>query len=230
MPRLRSFLAATVVLGIAACSSEKETQPGLGKIALAMAQQKLKRKDIEQAGTTKTAPQVTREQMQGLGRPVVFVSIPRFGTGVAAVELAKNGPFRTYMGADQATVTLRDGIVTSTRGLLVDLIAQDLSINPRDLFRGSFPKTYTKSQRHLTGESTLSTFDYNCAIAPMENTETLEVFGKSHTVRQFTELCRRDGRAFQNNYWVEASTGVVWKSNQSVSKEVGHLTLQRVVR
>jgi hypothetical protein len=82
----------------------------------------------------------------------------------------------------------------------------------------------------LTGESTLSTFNYNCAIAPMETTETLEVFGTSHTVRQFTELCRRDGRAFQNNYWVELSNGVVWKSNQSVSKEVGHLTLQRVVR
>lgn len=226
----RTFLAGALILVLSACSSEKETKPGLGKIALGMAQQRLKRKGVEQADATKAKPQVTREQMQSLGSPVVFVSVPRFGTGVAAVELAKNSSHRTFMGADQATVTLNNGIVTATRGLLVDLIAQELSIAPQDLFRGNFPKTYTKSQRHLTGESTLVTFDYNCAIAPMEQNETLEVFGKPHTVRQYTELCRRDGRAFQNNYWVEPKNGVVWKSNQSVSKEVGHVTLQRVVR
>ncbi len=230
MQRIHKTLAAALCVALAACSSEKNPQPGLGKIALAMAQARLKKGDVETADAAKRAPQVTREQMQGLGRPVVFVSIPRFGTGVAAVELAKNGPYRTFMGADQATVTLHGGIVTATRGLFVDLIAQDLSVNPKTLFQGPFPKTYTKSQRHLTGESTLATFEYKCAMAPLEQDETLEIFGKTHTVRQFAELCRRDGRAFQNNYWVERANSVVWKSNQSISKEVGHLTLQRVVR
>ncbi|WGI21019.1 YjbF family lipoprotein [Amylibacter sp. IMCC11727] len=230
MTPLNKLLAGALCLGLAACSSEKETEPGLGKIALTMAQARLKKKDVEQASKAKPTPGVTREQMQALGRPVVFVSVPRFGSGVAAVELAKNGPFRTYMGADQATVTLRSGIVTATRGLFVDLIAQDLSINPDDLFRGNFPKTYSKTQRHLTGESTLITHEYACAIAPAPETQTLDVFGKTHTVRQFTELCRRKGRAFQNDYWVDPSSNVVWKSNQSVSKEVGHVTLQRVVQ
>lgn len=226
----RTLLAGALTLGLAACSSEKETQPGLGKIAIAMAQERLKRKDIETAGKTKAAPQVTREQMQALGRPVVFVSVPRFGTGVAAVELAKNGPYRTYMGADQATITLRDGIITATRGLLVDLIAQDISLNPKALFSGTTPKTFTKTQRHLTGESTLITHEYTCAIAPLPDLETLSVFGASHSVRKYAELCRRDGRAFQNDYWVGLADGVVWKSNQSVSKEVGHVTFQRVIR
>lgn len=230
MTATRALLAAALCVGLSACSSEKETQPGLGKIALAMAQARLKKGDVEQASTNKAAPQVTREQMAALGRPVVFVSVPRFGTGVAAVELAKNGPFRTYMGADQATVTLRDGIITATRGLLVDLIAQEISINPQDLFKGSDPKTFTKTQRHLTGESTLVTHEYACAIAPLPDPETLEVFGVTHSVRKFAELCRRDGRAFQNDYWVGQSDGTVWKSNQSVSKEVGHVTFQRVIR
>lgn len=230
MTPMRALLCAALILGLSACSSEKETEPGLGKIALTMAQARLKRGDVEQADTAKKAPQVTRAQMQALGRPVVFVSVPRFGTGVAAVELAKNGPFNTFMGADQATITLRAGVITATRGLLVDLIAQDLSLNPETLFRGEFPKTYTKSQRHLSGDGSLSTFDYNCAIAPHEEITKLEVFGAQHTTRQYTELCRRTGRAFQNDYWVGEADGIVWKSNQSVSKEVGHVTFQRVVR
>lgn len=226
----RSVIAAALFFGLTACSSEEQTQPGLGKIALAMAQDRLKRKDVETAGAAKAAPQVTRDQMQALGRPVVFVSVPRFGTGVAAVELAKNGPFRTFMGADQATVTLRDGVITATRGLLVDLIAQEISIPTLSLFLGTEPKTYTKTQRHLTGESTLVTYEYTCAIARLPDPETLDVFGKAHAVHKYAELCRRDGRAFQNDYWVGQSDGVVWQSNQSVSKEVGHVTFQRVVQ
>lgn len=230
MPVSRLLLLGALFAGLTACSSEEQTQASLGKIALAMVQERLKHKDVETAGATKAAPKVTREQMQALGRPVIFASVPRFGTGVAAVELAKNGPYRTFIGADQATVTLRDGIITSTRGQLVDLIAQDLSISSLTLFRGTEPKTYTKTQRHLTGESTLVTYKYNCAIAPLPDLETLTVFGKNHSVRKFAELCRRVGRAFQNDYWVGASDGVVWKSNQSVSKEVGHVTFQRVVQ
>ncbi|MEJ6710055.1 MAG: YjbF family lipoprotein [Amylibacter sp.] len=230
MSLAHNTLATALCVALVACSSEKNPQPGLGKVALAMAKARLKKGDVETADATKKPPQVTREQMQALGRHVVFVSIPRFGIGVATVELAKNGPFRTFMGANQATVTLRGGIVTATRGLLVDLIAQELSVNPETLFQGTFPKTYTKTQRHLTGESTLATYEYSCAMAPLEQNETLEIFGKTHTVHQFAELCRRDGRAFQNNYWVEPTSNVVWKSNQSISKEVGHLTLQRVVR
>ena len=230
MKRVRCLFATTLALGLIGCSSEEKKQPGLANIALSMAQERLKRKDVETASTTKAPPQVTREQMQALGRPVVFVSVPRFGTGVAAVELAKNGPFRTFMGADQATVTLRDGIITGTRGLLVDLIAQEISIPITTLFRGAEPKTFTKTQRHLTGESTLVTYEYTCAIARLPDPETLEIFEQTHSVHKYAELCRRDGRAFQNDYWVGQTDGVVWKSNQSVSKEVGHVTFQRVVK
>ena len=229
MPGLKPLLIAALSIGLFGCSSEKETQPSLGKIALAMAKARINRGDVEQVDATKQTPQVTREQMAALGRPVVFVSIPRFGSGVPAVELAVNGAHRTYMGSDQATVTLQDGIVTATRGLLVDLIAQDLSLNPRTLFEGTFPKTYSKSQRHLTGEGTLATFEYACAIAPAEADEQLEVFGETHTTRQFTELCRSSKRAFQNSYWVDQNTGIVWQSHQSISKEVGHLVLKRVI-
>lgn len=224
-----SLTALVAALLLTACSSDDRTTPALGQVALNMARARIGA-DVETADAAKEAPKVTRAQMEALGQPVVFASVPRLGTGLPTVQVASNGPFRTFMGADKATVTLNAGIVTATRGLPVDLIAQDLSLSPRSLFTGKFPKTYKRSQRHLTGEGTLATSDFACAIAPMETDETLELFGKPHRVRQFTELCKNKTRAFQNSYWVERPAGIVWQSHQSVSQAVGHIVLQRVVR
>lgn len=223
------FALLAVALAVSACSSENEVrQPGLGKVALDLARARFGKKDVEQAGQ-QPAPKVTRAQMAALGRPVIFVSIPRLGSGLPAVEVATNRGFKTYMGGDQATVTLKNGIVTATRGLPVDLIAQELSITPPALFTGDFPKTYTRSQRHLTGAGELVTQTYACAIAPDPTPQDLEVFGQSHRVREFTELCKNRTRAFKNSYWVDAG-GTVWQSHQSVSKVVGHIIVQRVIR
>lgn len=227
---LRLALLAAAALGVAACSSEHNKQPSLGNIALGLAKARIQKGEVETAEPVQKPPQVTRAQMQALGRPVVFITVPRFGTAQPEVELAKNGAFRTYMGGDQTTVTLRNGVVTATRGLLVDLIGQDLSITPKAMFGGSFPKTYTRSQRSLTGEGVLATYTYTCALAPNAQDETLTLFGLQHRVRQYSELCGNEKRAFKNSYWVDRGTGIVWQSHQSVSKEVGHVIVQRVIR
>lgn len=225
---IRAAVLLLAALSLSACSSDNEVrQPGLGQVALNLARARIGNKDVEQAGA-QAAPQVTRAQMEALGRPVVFVAIPRLGTGLPAVEVARNRAFRTYMGADQATVTLKDGIVTATRGLPVDLITQELSLEPPALFSGDFPKTYSRAQRHLTGAGELVTREYACAIAPEPENQTLEIFGQTQRVREFTELCRNKSRAFKNSYWV-SQDGTVWQSHQSVSKEVGHVIVQRVI-
>lgn len=224
---MRAATAVLFGLALGACSSGTQDQPGIGKIALDMARARI-------SGGTETAeaqptPKVTRAQMAALGRPVIHVAIPRLGSGLPAVEIARNRGFRTYMGADQASFTLQDGIVTATRGLPVDLIAQDLSHPPRTLFSGSFPKTYTRTQRHLTGGGALRSDEYACAIAPAPDPSRIDIFGRSHDTREFTELCRNTTRAFKNSYWVDAA-GIVWQSHQSVSKDVGHIIVQRVIR
>lgn len=230
MARITPILLAGLCCALMACSSEDSQAPSLGQLALTMAQERMKRGDVETAGGVKKAPAITRQQLQSLNRPVVYVSIPRFGSALPAVQIAKNGATRTFMGADQATVSLSGGIITATRGLLVDLIAQNLSIQPKAMFQGTQPKTYSRSQRHLTGEGTLATFDFTCAIAPHPADETITIFGRQHRVRQYTELCQNKTRAFKNSYWVTRANGTVWQSHQSVSKEVGHVVLQRVVQ
>jgi hypothetical protein len=227
---VRAGLLVCLATALVACSSEKKTQPGLGQIAISMARARLQKASVETVNLTSKPPQITRAQIEAVGRPAVFVTIPRAGSAVAAFELTQNRGFKTYMGGDQSTITLQNDIITATRGLGVDLIAQDLSISPSALFTGTFPKTYKRRQRHLTGEGTLATFEFTCAIIPAEKNETITVFDANHPVRQFTELCQNTQRAFQNSYWVDLASGIVWQSHQSVSKEVGHVIVQRVVR
>ena len=227
-----SSLALAVAALLVACSSDEDKQPGLGKIALGLARTGLGngRYEIAGAGSSGELVQLSRADLVKTGKPVIFTSIPRLGTSLPAIKVTQNGGFDTYMGTDNATFTVQDGVITATRGLIVDLIAQELSLRPAEIFYGGeFPKTYTRAQRHLTGEGTLETLSYDCAIVPHEADEKLTIFRRNHVVRQFTELCQNKTRAFQNSYWVDRRARQIWQSHQSVSREVGHIILQVVV-
>lgn len=226
---MRSLIALIVLaLALSGCSSEEKTEPGIGAIALELARSRIGRNTVEEAEVAKPTARPTREQLAAAGRPVIWFAVPRFGMASPALELARNAGFDTYMSGDQTSVTLRDGMIMATRGLLVDLHAQDLSIAPINIFRGEFPKQYTRTQRHLTGEGTLSTLTYDCAIAPEPEAEQIEVFGQTHTTTRLTELCRNTARAFRNDYWIDSRSRRVIKTNQSVSKEVGHVSVEVV--
>lgn len=226
--RAIAALAVAVSLALTGCASEDRRGPGLASLALDLARARLGKGTAETAGTP-SAPAITRAQMEALGRPVIYVDVPRLGRAQPAVEVARNGDVHTFMSGDQTTFSLRHGVIVATRGLPVDLFTQELSIPEAELFRGDAPRTYRRVQRHLTGAGELQTREYACAIAPMPTDEQIEVFGRVHRVRQFTELCKNRERAFKNSYWVERPRGVVWQSHQSVSQPVGHVIVQQVV-
>lgn len=223
------FLALGV---LASCSSEKEKKASLGSLAMGLAKAKFRKAKVETTDAAKAAPQLpSRAALEQYGRPVLFVSIPRLGSNLAAVQVATNNGFETYLAGDKSSITLQGGMVTATRGQLEDLFAQELSLSSAQIFySGAFPKAYTRNQRHLDGEGKLITKSYTCAIAPAQADETIEIFGRSHQVRKFTELCQNKVRAFQNNYWVDQRARQIWQSHQSISKTIGHVIVQQVVR
>ncbi len=229
----RSFVLAGVAAAVlAACSSEKDTQPSIQSVAIGLAKAKFGKKNkVEKADETAAKPQqLPRAALEQYGKPVIYVGVPRLGSNLPAVQVAVNGPYQTYLGGDKASVTLRNGMITATRGQFVDLFAQELSLSPRQIFYGGgFPKTYTRTQRHLNGEGKLTTAEYTCAIAPAEADERITVFDRTVTVRKFSELCRNPVRAFQNSYWIDRRAQRVWKSHQSISQPVGHMIIQLVI-
>lgn len=225
----RTTLALLAVAVVAACSSEKKKTIGLGTIAVGMAKAKLAKRKVEKAGkpATTTAQAIPLEALKKYGRPVIYVNVPRLGSNLPAIQVAKNGAFRTYLGGDKASVTMQDGVITATRGQPTDLFAQELSLNPAAIFYGGeFPKAYTRTQRHLNGEGKLVNHVYTCVIAPLDADETLDVLGREVRVRKFSELCKNSTRAFENSYWIDRRARQIWKSYQSISKDVGHMILK----
>ncbi len=225
-------LALCTLAVLAGCSSDKEKKVSLGSLAMGMAKAKFgKKAKVETPDTATKATQLpSRTALEQIGRPVLYVRIPRTGSSQPVVLAATNGGYKTYFSSDKSSITLQGGIVTATRGQLEDLFAQELSLTPEQIFyAGPFPKAFTRNQRHLDGEGKLITNTYTCAIAPEPADETITVFDRTHRVRKFTEICQNKTRAFQNNYWVDRRAHRIWQSHQSVSKTIGHVIVQQVV-
>lgn len=218
------------VLLLAGCSSEEATQPGLGDIAVGIVKAKLRENKVETAGKVKLPPAIPKEQLAKYGKPVILATVPRLGLRNIAIKVARNGQHRTFLAADKSSYTLSGGMLTATRGLPVDLIAQSLSRPTSEIFYAqTYPVTYERSQRHLNGEGKLASQTFACAIAPADQDTTLVLFETEFRVREFTELCKNKTRAFQNSYWLDQSQKLIVQSYQSVSKVVGHVILQVVI-
>ena len=220
-------LTSVALLG---CSSGETKQPGLTDIAIGFAKAKFSKKDVETVDAEKAAPKIPRDELAKYGKPIMYASVPRLGSGVVAIEVARNGNNHTYLAGDKSSFTINGAVLTATRGLPVDLIAQSVSLSPRKIFNASeYPVIYTRKQRHLNGEGKLTTQEFNCAIVPNASDTKLELFDVSYTVREFTELCKNDKRAFKNSYWIDRPNRRMIQTHQSVSQEVGHAILQVII-
>ena len=160
------------------------------------------------------------------GRAGLLVTIPRLGQTTVMILEQQNGPYRTYRGSNNTSITLKSGIVTETRGMGVDLMAQAVSQPESGLFTsGSFPKEVARVQRHLDGENHLLSAEYLCVIE-RKGREDITIMNKKHTTILFEETCRNSNRAFLNRYWV--GTGTVWQSQQAISSVSGHVVSQYI--
>jgi hypothetical protein len=161
------------------------------------------------------------------GRPGLLTTVT--GTGQTTVMILEqtNGPFQTFRGTNNTSVTLNAGIVTATRGMGVDMMAQALSVPASGLFTtGSFPKEIARVQRHLDGENLLESADFLCVLE-RKGREPITIVDRDYATTLFEETCRNSNRAFLNRYWV-GGNGVIWQSQQSISSLSGHVITQRI--
>lgn len=185
-------------------------------------------KGKETAPATNSAAQKALSQIAKTGRPGLLTTVPRLNRTTVMVLEQENGPYRTYRGTNNTTVTLKSGILTSTRGMGVDLMAQAIGQPEAELFTsGSFPKEVARVQRHLDGENHPLSGEFLCVIE-RKGSEELTIIDRKHATTQFEETCRNSGRAFLNRYWVGTDNGTIWQSQQAISSESGHIIMQYI--
>jgi hypothetical protein len=225
-----AILAVSAVLALSACSYKPGDKESLGGLVLSTvtdtARSVTGRKQAP-APNTEAARQAL-QRIADSGRPGLLTTVPNMGQTTVMMLEQDNDGYQTFRGTNNTSVTLKSGIVTATRGMGIDLMAQALGQPEASLFTsGSFPKEYARVQRHLDGENHLLSAEFLC-VTERKGAEAVTVLDKSHATTLFEETCRNTVRAFLNRYWVDTRTGTIWQSQQSVSQLSGHIITQRI--
>jgi len=214
-------LALFAALVLAGCSSDKTPDPylsligGFGKSVKAR---------IDRIPTPPLPEQIlTRAQVKNVDTPILYAIVPATGAYATLSPLSENAGFVTWVTPDNATLTLKTGIVTATRGLGDDLTSSDISglyAGLTDKKAGAYQRTYT----FFTADFGTRTQIFDCTLST-DGTERVTILGKAHPVRKFTERCKSGTLAFQNHYWQATLSGNLIYSEQRVSPEVDVIRL-----
>lgn len=188
-----------VALGLSACGSEGNTDWGL----------LWKMIDVYRSGP----PSVTLEQAAAV--PYASIGI-RVGSGPQAMfVLASNtGNDDLWLEGQRAAIVTRDGRIVRSSGLGYDLSG----------FFPHGPSTRPNRTRPTAVTWSADFADLNVFSAPIDCKDTpvgpepIEILGKTINTIRVDEACNSPvlGWKFTNIYWVDPSSGSVWRSLQHV--------------
>lgn len=166
---------------------------------------------VAQLGKPK-APAPTADQLRAAvtpelrakngNRPMMLVQSLRLKNIASLVtQLGQNGDVRTYVTPDQISLSLRQGVLVSTRGFGYDLLSADVA-DVLDRLRTGHGRAI-RIHRYLDGENREVLRSYVCDF---------ETVGAG----QVTERCTGKDNSFVNTYWLDGY-GNVAASEQWVS-------------
>lgn len=163
---------------------------------------------------------VGRAAFQVVPGPLIFVTLPEFGVAAPMVPFGENGGVRTWSTAEKQTLTLRDGIMTSTRGLGDDLMQSATDPVRRAVAAGS-GREVPRTTWHLDGNDRLIERQFACGMRTDGRQTITLVSGQRLVTTRVSEDCRAGDLSFSNTYWKDES-GAVRRSRQWVSQLVGY--------
>ena len=153
--------------------------------------------------------QTSRAAMPKSG-PETEVTFASLGYKLVMRELERDGNVITYVSEDGSQVSLRDGILISTRGIGVDLMS---SAQPSlaELARGAAHK---RTDFYLDGTDTMRRRDFDCTVAAGDGGK-----GPAGT-RHIRQTCSSEDGFIVNDYWLRG--GQIAQSRQWVSASAGY--------
>ncbi|QYX57109.1 YjbF family lipoprotein [Roseovarius sp. SCSIO 43702] len=169
----------------------------------------------------------TAAALANTSAPLILVNIPKRNAATVMQQIETNGAYATYGTSDRRSVTLRNGLLTATRGLGNDLMSSDVFavqalISARKA--GSAPPV----KRYLDGENLTVARVARCSVSIGE-TSRMQVAEINAGVTRVTERCAGDQLDFTNSYLVDG-TGQILQSKQWISPLNGYIVIQQLRR
>lgn len=226
-------LAAAALLALAGCSGgqdELPTQLQLFNAARSSAGQIVGK---ARGGQQPADPPLTRALLDTVKQPVLELTVDRRGDQTAllarTLQRADSTPGRIEQwssGANAVTISLRSGVLISTRGLGGDVLSSAVQVaegRPGPSGGGA----HLQMIRDLDYRET--ELALSCDLVDL-GPETLEIVEHRHATRHLQQRCEGGGGRVVNDYWVDPRADIVWKSRQWAGPHVGYLSLRRLVK
>lgn len=143
--------------------------------------------------------------------------------------IADNGAYRSWASygvSDRRSVSSRNGILTSTRGLGNDLMSSDLSAL-LSLVADRKEGTARIEQRYLDGENQIVTIASDCTVTRGDRAHFATPVEPHVQVRRMTAVCRQDTQTV-NNWYLVTKSGDIVQSRHWAGPDFGYSTLQRL--
>ena len=219
---IRPALTLSLALTVAACGSDRDLQG----VAL---------QAVGELFTPKKPPaKVTSAQivqaLQAGTNPVILVSFEqRDNTQGLLAQVETNGAYHTFGNQARNVIVLRDGMITSTRGLGGDLMSvEEDALLALVKARGTGQVTYV--QRFLKPEAVTEELTFRCASRPVGSQRVaLGLINAQTTTVQVDCYGKHpeDGAQveFTNTYAV-SSDGVILSGRQWVGDYLGYIGTQ----
>lgn len=142
--------------------------------------------------------------------PLVVVSAGKHANEVLLLQIEQNGPYTTFATASRQTLTFRQGMITSTRGLGDDLMSSNAD-QTLALLAARKPGVSTRQVHFLDGANNQIIVQFTCDLV---------VAGKTQKTVLMTETCASETREFVNEYRVDSS-GYIVGARQWISPTIG---------
>lgn len=136
------------------------------------------------------------------------------------------GQIVVWRSDDDITLATRNGVLIETRGLGGDLLSSTVRV------AGTRPGP-ASGGRHVQMIASLDNrqvpLALSCDLVDL-GPEVIEIVEIRHPVRHLQQRCQGGNGTVTNDYWVDASAGLIWQSRQWAGPHIGYLRLRRLTR
>ena len=212
------------LLALSACGNSSELETGETKVLKII-------KDKMDATSGATAyidarNLVSREILDGVGVPILFVEIDRGQNGTLS-QYPGEGVGQTWLGVDGSTVTLDNGILKATRGMGDDLMGSEISLEIN--WSVLEDVSYERRMAYLRLDNKTLISEFSCTLTDMNRMETINLFDADFRVKHVRETCRGLTGSFVNDYYIDTE-GLVRNSRQYQGDKIGYMIIARLDR
>ncbi len=219
MARSKKPVLAALALMLAACGSDPSEAP-LATVLLSAAKTAVSPKAQPAA-----AMAITRAQIAATGGiPLIRLGVPSRDVVVYITRRDTNSGTESWATGDNTVVTLRNGVLISTRGLTPDLMsAAAPTVSQLANSGGSHARSYFV----LGDNDTNDRLEFTCKMASL-GSQRLEVIERVYATTHMQETCTGDAGKIVNDFWIEGG-GFIRQSHQWTNPKIGYIDIAKLV-